>query len=110
MWEADRTGDVEGDVRIAAARVDHDDRGTAGLEIDGQIPCGGVEAQLIFHRRRGFAGFGGAKFVTVMPHAARIAKRLSGRRWTAFNGHSKLCAQSSANWSWQAGWLSPDQS
>jgi len=65
MWEADRTGDVEGDVRIAAARVDHDDRGTAGLEIDGQIPCGGVEAQLIFHRRRGFAGFGCAKFVTL---------------------------------------------
>jgi hypothetical protein len=33
MWEADRTGDVAGDRRIAAARVDHD-RGTAGLEID----------------------------------------------------------------------------
>ena len=46
MWEADRTGDVEGDVRIAAARVDHD-RGKAGLEIDGQIPCGGVEAQRV---------------------------------------------------------------
>jgi len=25
MWEADRSGDVEGDVRIAAARVDRDD-------------------------------------------------------------------------------------
>ena len=23
---------------------------------------------------------------------------------------AELCAQSSANWSWQAGWLSPDQS
>ena len=33
MWEADRTGDVAGDRRIAAARVDHD-RDTAGLEID----------------------------------------------------------------------------
>ena len=33
MWEADRTGDVEGDRRIAAARVDHD-RGKAGPEID----------------------------------------------------------------------------
>src|SRR5215470_129866 len=44
MWEADRTGDVAGDRRIAAARVDHDDCGKAGLEIDGQIPCGGVEA------------------------------------------------------------------
>ena len=88
MWEADRTGDVADDLRIAAARADHDDRGKAGLEIDGQIPCGRVEAQLVFHRRRGFAGFGGAKFVTVMPHAAWIAKRPSGRRWTAFNGHS----------------------
>jgi hypothetical protein len=28
---------------------------------------------------------------------------LWGRIW-------ELCAQSSANWSWQAGWLSPDQS
>ena len=88
IWEADRTGDVADDLRIAAARADHDDRGKAGLEIDGQIPCGGVEAQLAFHRRRGFAGFGGAKFVTVMPHAASIAERLSGRRWTTFNRHS----------------------
>ena len=29
MWEADRTGDVAGDVRTAAARVDHDDCGKA---------------------------------------------------------------------------------
>jgi hypothetical protein len=43
------------------------------FEIDGQIPCGGVEAQRLFYRRRGFAGFGGAKFVTVMPHAAWAA-------------------------------------
>ena len=35
MWEADRTGDVAGDLRIAGARVDRDDRGKAGLEIDG---------------------------------------------------------------------------
>ena len=35
MWEVDRTGDVAGDVRFAGARVDHDDRGKAGLEIDG---------------------------------------------------------------------------
>ena len=33
MWEVDRTGDVAGDVRFAGARVDHDDRGKAGLEI-----------------------------------------------------------------------------
>jgi hypothetical protein len=32
MWEADRTGDVAGDIRIAGARVDRD---KAGLEIDG---------------------------------------------------------------------------
>jgi hypothetical protein len=30
-------GDVAGDVRIAAARIDHDDHGKAGLEIHGQI-------------------------------------------------------------------------
>ena len=35
MWEADRTGDVAGDVRITGARFDHDDGGKAGLEIDG---------------------------------------------------------------------------
>ena len=29
MWEADRTGDVAGDVRIVAARVDHEDGGKA---------------------------------------------------------------------------------
>jgi hypothetical protein len=38
MWEVDRTGDVAGDVRIAGARVDHDDRGKVGLEIDRQMP------------------------------------------------------------------------
>ena len=35
MWEADRTWDVADDLRIATARADHDDRGKAGLEIDG---------------------------------------------------------------------------
>ena len=34
MWEANRTGDMAGDVRIAGARVDHDDGGQAGFEID----------------------------------------------------------------------------
>jgi hypothetical protein len=35
-------------------------------------------SELVSHRRRGFARFGCAKFVTVMPHAAWIAERPSG--------------------------------
>jgi hypothetical protein len=35
-----------------------------------------------------------------------VALRLSDDR----GDHRQLCAQSSANWSWQADWLSPDQS
>jgi hypothetical protein len=54
MWEADRTGDVAGDIRITGARVDHDERGgrkalSARLEGAPALSASGTRSDCMNH-------------------------------------------------------------
>src|SRR5215204_2457163 len=44
MRKTDRARNVAGLIRVARSRIDHDDAGVAGFEIDRQIPGIGMEA------------------------------------------------------------------
>src|SRR5205085_5753326 len=62
MRKTERPRNVRRLVGIAGPRIDHDDLGAAGFEIDRQIPGIGVEAQLVIHDGGDLAWFGHAVF------------------------------------------------